>query len=217
MSSWNTLFKDKRFHFEKPSRYVVGFYQKYLKQKHGLRILDAGCGMGRHCFYFAEKGHHCYGADIASTALGHARSVVKKRKLKNVKFFQTSMGRLPFDNDYFDVIVSINAMGHGFMRDTKKYFKEMFKVLKKGGFIIIKVPSMRLFRQVRRKDTKKLEKGTYVNLDVPDGKDVHHFFTHTELREIFKSFKIHKLNTGVAKSEWMHGDTYQTILIAQKK
>ena len=52
-------------------------------------------------------------------------------QIKNITFLQGDVGQLPFENEYFDAVVSLNGF-HAFP-DKEAAFSETCRVLKKGG------------------------------------------------------------------------------------
>ncbi len=58
----------------------------------------------------------------------------KRIKRGNIEFFPGNLTKTPFPNNYFDAITCISVIEHGV--DEIKYFKEMYRILKKGGLLI---------------------------------------------------------------------------------
>ncbi|MDE2589481.1 MAG: class I SAM-dependent methyltransferase, partial [Patescibacteria group bacterium] len=66
-----------------PGEAVVKFSARYLKRRTGIktwqkkrnvkRVLDAGCGNGRHVIFFSEQGFDVYGIDISNDAIKIAK------------------------------------------------------------------------------------------------------------------------------------------------
>ena len=69
------------------------------------RVLDIGCGVGRHCLYLQEQGHDVLGTDISPLAI----QTCKSRGLKNA--FISPITQLSSKMGTFDTIL---LMGHNF-------------------------------------------------------------------------------------------------------
>ena len=82
------------------------------------RVLDIGCGAGRHLVYLKEKGFDCLGIDISDLAL----EVCKKRGLKNVK--NMSIGNIDPEIGNFDTIILLGN-NFGLLRTLKKAKKRL--------------------------------------------------------------------------------------------
>ncbi len=104
---------------------------KYLKKQDTL--LDIGAGRGALPeMNFKEQATYCVGVD--------PDEVVKT----NPYLHETHVGfghEMPFlTNDRFDVVVSNNVLEH--LEDPDNFFKEVARVLKKGGILITKTPNL---------------------------------------------------------------------------
>lgn len=64
-----------------------------------------------------------------------------------------TMEHIPFDTDYFDVVITTNTLDHAL--DPRKGLKEMYRVIRTGGFLVLTVdcyaPIHRLLRIIREK------------------------------------------------------------------
>ena len=68
-----------------------------------------------------------YSADMMEVAKNRADSA----EIKNVKFCQGDVGSLPFPDETFDIVLSLNGF-HAFP-DKEAAYHETYRVLKKGG------------------------------------------------------------------------------------
>jgi len=103
---------------------------KFLAKIKGKTILDAGCGKGRFSKILANKGGVVTGVDLSNELLK-----VAKNKIKNANFIIGNILDLEFLDNSFDYIICVEALEH--VPDTDKAIKEMVRVLKKDGKIII--------------------------------------------------------------------------------
>src|SRR6478752_5285712 len=63
------------------------------------RIMDLGCGAGRHSRYLASNGYHVTGTDLSLSSIRTA----KKFESDNLHFFRHDM-RKPFGNNNYDCV-----------------------------------------------------------------------------------------------------------------
>ena len=63
---------------EGPSEPVVRFVGRFKKEHPTGRVLDIGCGEGRHTFLFAENGYAAVGLDYQPLAVARAREIAKR-------------------------------------------------------------------------------------------------------------------------------------------
>ena len=102
-------------------------------------ILDAGCGSGRNLKWFYENKFTVYGVDSLES-----RIVDVKEKYSNQKshFSVQNLDQLQFENHFFDHIIC-SAVLH-FAQNTQQFKKmvaELFRVLKPGGSLFIRMTS----------------------------------------------------------------------------
>ncbi len=99
-------------------------------------VLDLGCGSGRNFIPIPGK---LYGLDFSKNQLKYAKEYAKKEKIK-VIIKKGTIKKLPFKNEFFDKIISIATI-HCIesKKDRERTLEEMFRVLKKGGQVLITV------------------------------------------------------------------------------
>jgi len=118
-----------------PDDYLI---VKWLnKIKKSSKILDEGCGIGQFSITFAKKGHKVVGLDFSKTLIKTAKKNAKIFRCP-CKFVVGDIRNLPFENNIFDVVISAGIVEH--VKETKKCIKEISRVLKKKGILIIHVP-----------------------------------------------------------------------------
>lgn len=103
------------------------------------KILDLGCGSGRHCVLMAREGYQVSGSDYSPSALESAKARVTSEGHKIL--FKQAPGHLqPFEDQSFDGIISYGVLYYLTLDHIKATAREMHRLLKVGGqaFIMIK-------------------------------------------------------------------------------
>ena len=97
---------------------------------HGKRVLDAGCGSGRHAYYAAQ-----YGAEVWAIDLGPAVEVARRNteRCDAVHVVQADLYKPPFAPESFDFIYSLGVLHH--LPDPEAGFHSLLRYLKPGGEI----------------------------------------------------------------------------------
>lgn len=108
-------------------------YIKYFLKKNEIKWLDIGCGLGYFVKEAVEEGVDCYGIDISEYAVKNA--IIKDR----IKL--GSITNIPFGDETFDVVSAFDVIEHIHPKDTEKAFSEIYRVLKKGGYLIMTTPN----------------------------------------------------------------------------
>lgn len=131
---WDKAWREERVaaDWSTPEPWVVSVSQ--AKCGPGSRVLDLGCGVGRHVLAFARAGMECYGIDRSASAVvstrdraGHAGLTIDLR----VGYFQ----QLPYADGFFDYVLAWNVIFHGSEDDVVTAVGEITRVLRPGGIL----------------------------------------------------------------------------------
>jgi SAM-dependent methyltransferase len=159
---------------------------RLLREKGLEKVLDLGCGTGRHVVYLSRGGFSVYGLDRSSRAIELATEWLAQEALQAELLVQEMTARFPYTDCFFDAIISTQVIHHADMATIRQIVSEMERVLVEGGLVFCTVPSLqnqgRYFRQI--------EPNTYVPLDGEERGLPHHYFTPQELREVFSGFEV---------------------------
>lgn len=106
--------------------------------KRGDRALDLGCGEGRHSIHLAKLGARVDAVDLEPRALKLAAAAARRAHVK-VRFRTADALKLPFDDGAFDVVVDYGCFHHIVKPDWRRYVREMRRVLRPGGHLVLSV------------------------------------------------------------------------------
>jgi ubiquinone/menaquinone biosynthesis C-methylase UbiE len=125
-----------RYDFTKGTRQEVEFLLEELRLKKGARLLDVGCGPGRHAVAFAQAGLAVTGVDVSNRFLEIAAESARAAGVK-ASFFECDARQMPFDSE-FDAVVSICQGGFGLMGgDDSVVLRRMAEATKVKGKVIL--------------------------------------------------------------------------------
>jgi len=98
------------------------------------KILDLGCGDGK---FIAKFGKRCeiFGVDVSSKAV----ELAKKSDVNAYKA-DISCEKLPFENEYFDIIYFGDVIEH--LIDPDFAINEVVRVIKRNGFLVLSTPNL---------------------------------------------------------------------------
>lgn len=77
----------------------VDFIEKEINSDRSLRILDIGCGTGRHAIELARRGYSIVGVDLSETQLKRGRENAARSKV-SVKFVAADARKLTFRREF---------------------------------------------------------------------------------------------------------------------
>jgi len=138
MPEWDELFKEEEFRWAEPNQAVVELV-KIFKSRNIKRILDLGCGTGRHLVYLAKQGFEVYGSDVSERGLSYAKRGLEKERL-NAIILRSDMTVIPHPDTFFDAVISIYVIYHNTLDNIEKAVSEIRRVLKKNGYLVLTVP-----------------------------------------------------------------------------
>jgi SAM-dependent methyltransferase len=196
MPEWGKLFSDPQMQSRGPEPALMEMLPVW--QAAGCRrVLDAGCGVGRHLLPLLQSGFLVWGADLDAEVLRilQQRLTATPTEAGQVLLARADLKRLPFPAAAFDLAVSINVINHGLAADFRDYCRELDRILKPGGHLFINVSPRAFAELVRLPQTLELEPGTLVNIATPDGDLVHHFPTPEELPAQFPGYEVRRCDT----------------------
>lgn len=129
---------DLELEVEHMNRYI--FASDLVKDK---KVLDAACGTGYGTALLAQTAQKVCGIDISEEAISYAKS---NYSAKNVDFTVANIEKLPFENDFFDVVVSFETIEHVDAQKQEKFLSEVRRTLKKDGVFIISTPNKEVYK-----------------------------------------------------------------------
>jgi ubiquinone/menaquinone biosynthesis C-methylase UbiE len=127
--TFDQYLKDRIGRYRK--RIKINNLKKLIKNK---RVVDFGCGHGN--FLIAAVMEGCsfgYGIDYGKESIEYSNKITKRLKLNNkLKFMVASIYDTKIKSNSFDIAIQ-NGVFHHLDSPTKAY-KELHRVLKKGGY-----------------------------------------------------------------------------------
>lgn len=98
----------------------------------GKKVLEAGCGKGRHTIIVSSFDPESLFAIDLSESIYIAGTRLKE---KNCIFSRCNINTLPFEDESFDIIFSVGVVHH--LIDPESGIRELWRVLKKGGKLCV--------------------------------------------------------------------------------
>jgi SAM-dependent methyltransferase len=137
---------------EEPCVYALRFLRRLRRVVPRGRLLDIGCGEGRHAIAAAKLGFRVTAVDYEPLALQRARECARAKGVRGIVLREADVFRLPFPDSCFDVVLDYGCLHHQRKSDWPAYTASILRVLRARGFYVLSVfsPEFRFFRQSRR-------------------------------------------------------------------
>lgn len=185
---WDEIFKKHEDVFERSHEYMKKLSKK-LKEMRFKRILDLGCGTGRHLLCLSKLGFDVHGINSSETGAKLSRKRLEEKNLKtNLKIGDIYDG-LPYPENFFDAIISTQVIHHSTIDKIRKLVKEIERVLKPIGLIFITVPKTKKTQRGAKK-YRKIVPRTFTPLDGEEKGLPHFYFNKKLIKKEFSNFNL---------------------------
>lgn len=153
-TAWENSYQRRENFVFYPEEEVVRFLSRYIRKRIGLdkfknvaeglsanpKILDLGCGIGRHISLSLDFGFDPFGIDLSSNAVKAAIDWTLARGWDGRnQIVQGSVADLPWEKESFDHVISHAVLDSMPFEIAKAGCAEVARVLKSGGFFYFDV------------------------------------------------------------------------------
>lgn len=147
-SDWDKSFANRDNFVFYPHEEVIRFVSKFIRKRTdlaqfhdvhvdaaGSRILDLGCGIGRHVIYLESMGLDAYGIDLSDVAVQKARDWGKQIGLRDCedRIKQGDIRALPWNDGFFRYAVSHGVLDSMPFAIARAACIELSRVMPAGG------------------------------------------------------------------------------------
>ena len=160
--------------------------EKELADMKASRVLDVGCGIGRHSLFLAAKGFQVFSIDASRTAVDFTQNAAQEAGL-SINVSQSPMTTLPFEDSYFDYVLAWNVIYHGDPTTVRTVLSEIARVVRPGGIF---QGTMLTKRNAYYGKGRKVAPDTYVNDEEDEKKHAHFYCNAQELTQLLHDFEI---------------------------
>lgn len=143
--SEGTLFESKNPILRRVERNRIKFIIKLAQVSRTDRFIDIGCGEG-YLLSLLSQTKQIVGLDISKVALARAKELLKEKPC--IHLIYGNAQKLSFADNSFDKIVCSELLEH--VPDPKSVIKEIYRVLKKEGVVVISIPDEKRIQNIMR-------------------------------------------------------------------
>lgn len=187
---WDKLWQDKeRFLlWGQPDREVSALLPMLRKEKIH-RVLDLGCGLGRHVIFMSKEGFDIHAVDSSKTAVAYCQEWLNKEGL-TAHVSAVDMDNLDYPDDYFDFVLSWNVIYHTTREHMIYILSEISRILRKDGLLYLTLNSLK--NEYYGKGIE-VENNTFDNPNKEDGQHLHHYSDENDVKDLLKNWLIESM------------------------
>jgi SAM-dependent methyltransferase len=138
-----------------PSDFVVKFFRIMKSRFPWARVLDIGCGEGRHTLLAALHGFHAIGLDYQPMAIERALRFAKEKGMTDgFCFLVGDVFHLPFQEKSFDVLIDFGCLHHVKKNDFPSYLDSVLRLLRPHGYFLLSCFSTRFKHHAGERRTR---------------------------------------------------------------
>lgn len=158
------------------------------KNNNRQRLLDLGCGVGRHAIFFAENGFEVDAIDLSESAVIQLNEFCENNGLKiNTKI--GDMADLPYESSSFDYLLAYHTIFHTDGTGIKKVISEIHRVLSNDGEVFLTFNSKNN-PDFHNPTNMKVDDNTIVKTEGIEKDIPHYYVDEEEIKNLISKFKI---------------------------
>ncbi len=163
-----------------------------LEKEKEKKILDIGCGLGRHIVYFARQGFQVCGIDISEHAVSHTNKWLREEKLE-ADVHKGAFTSINYPNNTFNLVIALNVIYHGFKKEIIKGFSEVLRILKPGGIFYGTLKTKSKDEPFDNEGIEIINNQTIILREGIEANVPHYFSYKEDLIEFFQGYEVDKI------------------------
>jgi SAM-dependent methyltransferase len=187
MARWDKYWRDDAYvvrNWVEPDPDIVRL-SPMMKDRQVQKVLDLGCGPGRHVVYLSRQGFEVHGLDISSAGVERCRKELEQHQLQ-ATVQVADMLSIPFPDAYFDWVLSVQVIYHTTAATLNQAIQHVRSKLTPGGFFYVTFPPL---DNIGPDSGQEVEPRTYLKEE--DGEPLlHHYVTPEEIDELMTGFTM---------------------------
>lgn len=194
--AWDRVHADRRWNVWVPDEGVARFAARHLFQRTGPReiepkrplgpVLDLGCGVGRHCVFFAALGYDVIGIDVSPEAIESSRAWLDREGL-SASLEVATVDAVPVPSDHCIAVVSHGVLDHVTLAEAHASAGEVRRILQPDGLFHV---SLRMQGSFDDGIGEEIEPGTFRLAEGHERGLPQHFWTEEEVETLLSDFEV---------------------------
>ncbi len=185
--AWDWDKRTEQHRWQEPAQEVYYLAERWPAQGR-TRLLDLGCGIGRHALFFARRGFSVDAFDLSESAIAALDQAARDRQLP-IRAGVGDMLTLPYEAGTFDCLVAFHAIYHTNRAGLEQVLAEIRRVLRPGGEIFLTFNSLRN-PSFSRPTNETLEPNTIRPTEGQEAGIPHYYVDEAEVRRLLAGFEL---------------------------
>lgn len=164
----------------------------FLKKRSVHRVLDLGCGIGRHALFFAKEGFVVHAMDGSPAGVDLLCKKADEEGLR-MDIRCAEMTTIPFETGSMDYVLAWNVIYHGDLSVVKRVVSEILRIIKPGGLF---QGTMLSKRHADTRTGHMISKDTYVQAHRQEKMHPHYYCNAADLIGLLHGFDLIQLRDG---------------------
>lgn len=132
---WEEIYSKGLSNLKYPNEMFIRLFNRHYANNDVKRVLDFGFGAGANLIHIAESGCEVYGVEVSKSAIHLVEQKLKEKSL-NAKLTKVENHVLPYEDNFFDVVVAWQVLAYNSLQSFEETMIEISRVLKPGGLFI---------------------------------------------------------------------------------
>jgi tellurite methyltransferase len=187
MARWDKYWRDDAYvarNWLEPDPDIVRL-GAVMKDQKVMKVLDLGCGVGRHLVYLSQQGFDTHGLDISPAGVERCQKELAQHQLQ-ATVQVADMFAIPYPDQYFDWVLSVQVIYHTTAAALDQAIQHVRDKLKPEGFFYVTFPPV---DNIGPDSGQEVETRTFLKEE--DGEPLlHHYVVSEEIDELMRGFKV---------------------------
>ena len=187
MARWDKYWRDEAYvarNWLDPDPDVVRL-SRFMKDHKVQRVLDLGCGVGRHLVYLSGQGFEVHGLDISPAGVERCQKELAQHQLQ-ATVQVADMFAIPYADQWFDWALSVQVIHHTTADALHQAIQHVRDKLTPGGFFYVTFPPV---DNIGADSGRQVEPRTYLGEE--DGEPLlHHYVISEEIDTLLRGFTL---------------------------
>jgi tellurite methyltransferase len=161
----------------------------FLRARGVERVLDIGCGVGRHALFLAQQGFQVAAIDLSRSGIDVATQAATDNGV-TIDFQLAQFTDLPYRDESLDLVLAWNVIYHGDGSIVRTAIAEIHRVLKPEGLFLGTMISK---RHHRYGEGREIQPNTFIIDDDDEKAHAHFYCDDRELIALLDCFQLFQL------------------------